>query len=502
MQTTHGMMLSDLLAGLSVDRANDTRDPVIGSITEDSRQVSPGALFIARTGLASDGRTFARDAMARGAVAVLSETPIDVTPDVVQVVAKDVPRLAARLAERFHGEPSRTLDLVGVTGTNGKTTTAHLIRQVLESTGRRCGLIGTVEINDGRESQPAALTTPPAIELSGLLRRMVHHGCAACAMEASSHALLQRRVAGLQFRVGIFTNLTGDHLDYHGTMDAYAAAKALLFESLAEDAHAIVNADDPQAARMVRDCSATVWRASLKDAESDLYAELHALDAGGMDATFTGPWGSFRVHLPLVGQHNLMNALEAAGAAHALGAGADALSDALRAAHAPAGRLEPVHGSDDGFSVLVDYAHTDDALENVLRAVRPLVPEGAQLTVVFGCGGDRDRTKRPRMAKVAATHADRIIITSDNPRTEDPASIVREIETGVPAERQRDTETIVDRRVAIQHAVASAGAGDIVLIAGKGHEDYQIIGTTKHPFDDREIARKAIAARRAKVGAA
>lgn len=502
MHTSHGMKLSELLAGLPVDRADDTRDPVIGSITEDSRQVTPGALFIARTGIASDGRTFARDAMARGAVAVLSETPIDVTPDVVPVIAQHIPQLAAQLAERFHGEPSRALDLVGVTGTNGKTTTAHLIRQVLESTGRRCGLIGTVEINDGHTSRPAALTTPPAIELSGLLRRMVDHGCAACAMEASSHALLQRRVAGLRFRVGIFTNLTGDHLDYHGTMDDYAAAKALLFESLDDEAFAIVNTDDPQASRMVRDCRATVWRASLKDADADLHAELHALDAGGMDATFTGPWGAFRVYLPLVGQHNLMNALEAAVAAHALGASADELQRAFSDARAPAGRLEPVHTADDGFSVLVDYAHTDDALENVLRAVRPLVPDGARLTVVFGCGGDRDRTKRPRMAKVAATHADRIIITSDNPRTEDPTAIVREIEAGVPADRQRDTETIVDRRVAIQHAVGTAHAGDIVLIAGKGHEDYQIIGTTKHPFDDRLIAREALAARRAKVGAA
>ncbi len=491
------MKLNELIAGLDVQRMDASAgDPVVGAVTEDSRRVEPGTLFLARAGLVSDGRQYVEEAIRRGAVAVVAETPPATPSGVAILIARDVPLVAAQLAERFFGQPSRALSLIGVTGTNGKTTTAHLVKQILDTSGSSCGLIGTVETHDGKSASAASLTTPPAIEISGLLRRMVDNGCRACAMEASSHALLQRRVAALSFRVGIFTNLSGDHLDYHGTMDAYADAKAMLFTALSSDATAIVNADDPHADRMVRDCRANVWRASLTDHGADLLAELHEFTAQGMDATIRGPWGAFRVHLPLVGRHNLMNALQASGAAHALGVSGDALRTALTTAMAPPGRLEPVHETEDGFSVLVDYAHTDDALDNVLRAVRPLVPVGARLIVVFGCGGDRDRSKRPRMANIAAKHADLIVITSDNPRTEDPAAIIREIESGLPTDQRIPSESMVDRRQAIRHAIDLAERGDIIVIAGKGHEDYQILGTTKQPFDDRLVAREALAARR------
>lgn len=501
------MQLSKLTAGLPVSRGSGAGDPVITDLTEDSREVIPGSLFIARAGMNADGRRFAASAVERGAAAILSDGSMDEFPpaasNAVMLHATDVPLTAAQLAERFFGEPSARLDLIGVTGTNGKTTIAHLVQQMLHHAGRRCGLIGTVRIDDGVSTTPASLTTPPAIETSRLLARMVASGCRACVMESSSHALAQQRVAALRFRAAIFSNLTGDHLDYHGTMEFYAAAKAMLFASLAPEATAIINADDPRAEEMVRGCRAAIVRCRVDSSgPAQARAVLETMRASGMEAIFEGPWGSFRASLPLVGLHNLSNALEAAAACHALGVKGDALAEALEQCAAPPGRLEPVTTAAEPFSVLVDYAHTDDALRNVLDAMRPLVPSGARLIVVFGCGGDRDRTKRPRMANVAGTLADRIIITSDNPRTEDPEAIVREIEAGIPSAKRAVTEVIVERRRAIHRAVAMARDGDVVLIAGKGHEDYQILGVTKHPFDDRLIAREAMAERRARAGAA
>ncbi len=507
-------------------------DVRICDITEDSRTVMPGSLFIARRGEKSDGRAFVDGAIRAGAVAVLTDDPtfrpagrpagsapgggpgggLGGGPGPAVLITSDIMLACAMLAERFYGEPTAHLDLVGVTGTKGKTTTTWLIHQLLNGAGTRTGLIGTVCIDDGSEVAPAQLTTPPAMELSRTFARMLECGCKAAAMEVSSHALRQQRVAALRFRVGVFTNLTHDHLDYHKTMEAYAAAKAMLFEHLPAEARrgvAIINAMDPWAARMVRDCPARVIACAVSGVgvddlpantvgEPECVAEILTLDAGGMDVLLRGPWGRWRLRLPLVGPHNAMNALQAAVAAMEMGLAPSEVEAALAGVSPPPGRLEPVTGAEDPFAVYVDYAHTDDSLRRVLEVARQLGP--ARVHVVFGCGGDRDRAKRPKMGGVAAALADAVIITSDNPRTEDPLSIIDQVLAGAPPDARARVTVEPDRERAIHAAIGAAGPGDIVLIAGKGHEDYQILpdgagGTMKRRFDDREVARAALRAR-------
>ena len=494
------MKLSNLIAGFPIQRA-DANDPDVWSLVEDSRRAKQGALFFARAGTKTDGRAFIADAVSRGATAVLAPAgtgrPAEIPAAVAWCEAADPALAAALVAERFHGGPSRTLELIGVTGTNGKTTIAYLVQQLMAFAGHRCGLVGTVEIDDGRERVPSQLTTPPALELSELFARMVENGCRAAAMEVSSHSLDQRRVAGLAFRTGIFTNLTGDHLDYHKTMDHYANAKAELFRMLDKDGTAVINCDDPWHRSMMPP-RAKVLRTSLLDPTAECHGTVHRMGLESMDVTYRGPWGLMEVTLPLVGKHNAMNALQAAAAAWSRGIDGERIARALAGCHAPPGRLQPVQVGGAGFSVLVDYAHSDDALANVLRALRPTVPDGGRLRVVFGCGGDRDRTKRPRMARVACDGADEVIVTSDNPRTEDPDAIIAEIMTGVPAGSRGRVAVESDRARAIAYAVTSAREGDIILIAGKGHEDYQIIGTEKRSFDDRREAEAALRMRAAK----
>jgi UDP-N-acetylmuramoyl-L-alanyl-D-glutamate--2,6-diaminopimelate ligase len=495
------MKFSSLVASLPISRS-DANDPDVWSLSEDSRTVKQGGFFLARAGTRADGRAFVADAVSRGAVAVLapegSGRPADLPAQVAWCEAADPASAGAIVAERFHGNPSRALELVGVTGTNGKTTITYLVQQLLAAAGLRCGLVGTVEIDDGQRRAPSALTTPPALQLSELFARMLENGCRAAAMEVSSHALEQGRVAALGFKAAIFTNLTGDHLDYHGTMDAYAAAKARLFAMLGEGGTAIVNSDDPWHASMLAACAASrarVLRTSLVDPKAECFGTIHRVRIDAMDVSLRGPWGMMELELPLVGRHNAMNALQAAAAACALGVDGERIARALAKCSAPPGRLQPVSTSGAGFSVLVDYAHSDDALANVLRALRPTVPAGGRLRVVFGCGGDRDRTKRPRMARVACEGADEVIVTSDNPRTEDPESIIAEILTGVPEGAASRVMVESDRARAIAKTVGSAREGDIILIAGKGHEDYQIIGNEKRSFDDRREAESALRAR-------
>ncbi|MEM1354901.1 MAG: UDP-N-acetylmuramoyl-L-alanyl-D-glutamate--2,6-diaminopimelate ligase [Planctomycetota bacterium] len=485
----------------------------ISSIVDDSRRAAAGCLFIARPGAGGDALAYVASAVRAGAAAVLLPEVDDDTlerlslPESVGLAIAEPgtavdQRLAGRLAERFHDDPSSKLKLIGVTGTNGKTTTVTITKHLLEAAGHKCGLIGTVELDTGAAQgpRPATLTTPGAIELSALLAEMVAHGCAYCVMEVSSHALHQGRADHLRFSAAAFTNLTQDHLDYHGTMDAYADAKAILFERLDEDAVAVLNADDPWSKRMARACKAADLWASLSSSDHGYFVRPIELSAASSYADFSGPWGSFTAILPTPGKHNLSNAIQALALANATG-GIDheRLRRGIESCKPVPGRLEPVGPEWPKISprmptavlpmVLVDYAHTPDALEHVGGALRELTK--GELIVVFGCGGDRDRAKRPLMTRAAMQYGDTVVLTSDNPRTEDPKQIIRDAEAGFGNCPIRQV-TIDDRAEAIQYAIRLAGENDTVLIAGKGHEDYQIIGNTKHHFDDREHAAAAL----------
>ena len=485
------LLLPDLLQSLSVPTDKLPKIEVTG-VTEDSRQVQPGHVFVARGGTVTDGTQYVDQAAARGAVAVVAAAPLPGCTLPV-VVVPDPGVAASVLAHAFHGHPSADrLKLLGVTGTNGKTTVAYLLRHVLNGFNTRCGLIGTVEVDDGKSRWESAMTTPAAVDVAALLARMRHRGCRACAMEVSSHSLHQGRVAGATFAGAAFTNLTGDHLDYHGTMGAYANAKATLFAGLHADAVAAVNAGDEWSARMVRDCPARVIRYGFGKG-ADYRARDVAVTAAGTTFTLHAPHGRAELNLPLVGRHNVENALAAAALlGEVFHLNVSQLATGLNGATGAPGRLQSVRAGQP-FAVLVDYAHTDDALRNVLSALRPLC--NGRLRVVFGCGGDRDRTKRPRMARVAERLADDVYLTSDNPRTENPAAILAEIAAGLTDGPPRCVE--VDRRSAIAAALSDAGPADVVLIAGKGHENYQIVGTVKHPFDDVEECERALGRRTA-----
>jgi UDP-N-acetylmuramoyl-L-alanyl-D-glutamate--2,6-diaminopimelate ligase len=460
----------------------------INGVCDDSRLVEPGDLFVARSGPATQGAKFVDQARQRGAAAVATAHVLADCP-LPQIPVDDPARAASRLAHLFHGEPSKFLRVIGVTGTNGKTTTAYLLRHLLGAAGEKCGLIGTVEIDDGRAVSEAKLTTPGAIQIAGLLAAMRRNGCRACVMETSSHALDQGRVADVKFAGGAFTNLTGDHLDYHGTMENYAAAKARLFEMLDESAVAVVNAEDGWSARMVRDCRARMVRFGF-DSSAEWNAADIRLSSHGTDFLLRGPGREAAVELALIGRHNVANALAAAALAGEIFAMTPArIAEGLKLAKGAPGRLEAVWAG-QSFAVLVDYAHTDDALQNVLAALRPLTR--GRLRLLFGCGGDRDRTKRPRMARAAAQLADVVYVTSDNPRTENPSAILKEIIAGFPSEGHKPLVVEIDRRKAIEKILADAQSGDVVLLAGKGHENYQIVGTIKHHFDDVEEARRVL----------
>lgn len=494
------MKLSELVAkvnGLQRNASQSVGDVEIQSVIDDSRVARPGALFVARAGSKEQGAAFIEAAVRAGVSALVVAMDDAIPAGVVAYRCVNPSAMLAPLAHAFAGFPSKNLKMLGVTGTNGKTTVAFFVQQLMLAAGSKYGLMGTILIDDGKTRAPAELTTPGAAAIAPLLKRMRDNGCKGVAMEVSSHALEQGRVAEIDFEVALFTNLSGDHLDYHGNMESYANAKAKLFEHLRGDAIAIVNADDPMHARMLRDCRARVLRCGVVGASAmQLDVEASVLEAriGSMRLRLRGPWGEVSARLPVMGRHNATNASQAAAAAWALGANKEQIEAGLATISAPPGRLEPVTDLDCPFAVLVDYAHTDDALLNVLRALRPALAAGGKLITVFGCGGDRDRSKRPRMAAVASEHSDVAIITSDNPRTEDPASIVDEVALGVPAASRARVLKIIDRRDAIMQAVAMARPGDAVLIAGKGHEDYQIVGTVKKPFDDRVVAREALRA--------
>ncbi|MGZ4178321.1 MAG: UDP-N-acetylmuramoyl-L-alanyl-D-glutamate--2,6-diaminopimelate ligase [Solirubrobacteraceae bacterium] len=456
-------------------------DVDVSSLTYDNRLVTDGALFFCVRGYTRDGHEFAPDAVARGAAALVVQRPLN--DGVPEVQVSSVRAVMAPAAARFFGDPTARLQTVGVTGTNGKTTTAFLVRALLEAAGRQTGLLGTVKSVIGGVENEVLRTTPEAIDLQRTFREMLDAGDAACVMEVSSHALELHRADAIHFAAAIFTNLTQDHLDFHETMEEYFAAKRKLFTDLAP-AHAIVNIDDPYGARLAAELGGVVTFGLEGEASYRAGAVQTGLD--GSHFTVTAPDGVFELRSPLTGRFNVSNVLGAFATARSLGVDVDVAIEAIAAAGQVPGRFQSVSEGQD-FAVLVDYAHTPDSLENVLRAARGLT-EG-RLHVVFGCGGDRDRGKRPLMGEIAARLADRVIVTSDNPRSEDPAAIIDEILDGSGP----DVEHEVDRRVAIDRAIASAAAGDVVVIAGKGHEQGQEFeGGRKIPFDDVTAAREIL----------
>ena len=473
-------------------------DVPCGGVTHDSRKVGAGWVFVGLRGLKADGAEFAPQAVAAGAAAVVAERPAPAASAVPWVVVKDARLTLAWLTAEFYGHPSRQMRVVGITGTNGKTTTSYIVSAIFEAAGVRCGLMGTVKYRIGDRDVTAARTTPEAPELQGMLRQMVDAGCGACAMEVSSHALALRRADGIHFAAGVFTNLTRDHLDFHSDMEDYFAAKRRLFELLPADAPAAVNLDDPRGASMAESARRPVTYAINRAA--DVTPGPLEFSLGGLEFDIRTPQGPLKVRSSLVGRANVYNILAAVSVTTALGIPLEAVQRGIDDLRGVPGRFERVSSPDDDIAVIVDYAHTDDALRNLLEMARPLAQR--HLITVFGAGGDRDRRKRPLMGMVAARLSDVVVITSDNPRSEDPQRIIDEINLGAqPETRQRDVQLliVVDRRDAIRRAVNDASAGDLVLIAGKGHEKYQEFGDRTVPFDDVAIAREALEARRHKV---
>ena len=466
----------------------------IRGIAYDSRQVQPGDVFIALTGLKAAGANFAADAIRRGAVAVIADRPAEAETSVPWVIVADARAAMASLAAEFYGHPSRSMQVVGITGTNGKTTTAYLLRAVFESAGKRCGLLGTVAYSVGDRELPALRTTPEAPDVQRMFRQMVEGGCRACVMEVSSHALALRRVDDTTFAAGVFTNLTRDHLDYHGDMESYFSAKKRLFEMLPHGAPGVINLDDPRGESLRKLASTPITYAINKPA--DVTPGPLTLSFEGLEFEARTPKGVVQVRSRLVGRPNVSNILATVATASALDIPISAIERGLASLGGVPGRFEVVSSRGDDIIVVIDYAHTDDALKNLLETARPLAQR--RVITVFGCGGDRDRTKRPLMGAVAARLSDIVVITSDNPRTEDPSRIIEEIKRGIPpaSDRSAATFAIVDRREAIQFAIRKAEPGDLVLLAGKGHEKSQTIGSQELPFDEAAIAREALERRR------
>jgi UDP-N-acetylmuramoyl-L-alanyl-D-glutamate--2,6-diaminopimelate ligase len=458
----------------------------VSSLAYSTSDVEAGSLFFCVRGFRADGHDFAPAAIENGAVALVCERPLGL--GVPEVLVDDVRAAMGPIAARFYREPTRELRVVGITGTNGKTTTAFLVRSILEATGTQCGLIGTVKYVIGGQEAEATRTSPEAVDLQRAFRAMLDAGDRACAMEVSSHALELGRTAGIEWACRVFTNLTQDHLDFHKTMEDYFLAKRRLF--VGGDAPSLVNVDDPYGRRLAEQLDTLTYSVG---GDADFAASDVEFDASGSRFTVTTPAGSARVRIALPGLFNISNALVAIGTAMQLGVSLDDAAAAIADAERVPGRLEPVDEG-QGFAVLVDYAHTPDSLENVLRAARELT--GGRLHVVFGAGGDRDRDKRPLMGAAAVQNADRVIVTSDNPRSEEPGSIIEQILVGTG----EGVEHEVDRRAAIAQAIGSAEDGDVVVIAGKGHEQGQEFENgRKEPFDDVTVAREAL---RARLGAA
>lgn len=513
------MRLDELISGLDVccvTSGADLSSIRVCDVTEDSRTAVPGSLFIARAGTKDQGLRYAEPAIECGAVAVLTERgggkwiELPMRSKVVILECEDPIITTAQIAERFYGYPSSKLVTAGVTGTNGKTTITHLTHQLVEGAGVRCGLIGTVEIDDGRERSRASMTTPPALELSRTLATMLEHECRAVVMEVSSHALDQHRTGAIAFDAAAFTNLTGDHLDYHLTLDHYRQSKARLFASLKPDGVAAIVGDDDSARIMIDACTdgARVIRCG-PESSREAWVRVEDESIEGTVVVMHTPGGDYHARIPMFGAYNALNVLQSMLMAEAiltrLGVPADeqrsAFEKILPRLRLPMGRLEHCETGEDDITVLVDFAHTDDALRSALSGVQRVLPEGAKLWCVFGCGGNRDQSKRPRMGEAVAQFADHIVVSSDNPRTESPSDIITMVLSGIE-DAQRDRVRVQpDRARAIHDSIMDAEPGDVIVIAGKGHETEQILpdamgGTRTIHFDDREHAKLALRERR------
>lgn len=498
------MTLSKLLEGVAVTKMFQmmygklvvTSETEVRGIQYDSRKVEKDNMFVAIRGVTTDGHKFIDQAVGQGANVVVVEDDA-VRPDgfflhagVVKIVVPDSREALAQLAANFYGHPSTKMRLVGVTGTNGKTTTTHLIKSILEASGERVGLIGTIGYMMGDETLPATHTTPESLELNNLLATMVQKGCSAAVMEVSSHSLALRRVYGLDFKVGVFTNLTQDHLDFHGRMEQYFASKQMLFDGLSSSSQAVINNDDEYGTTIAQHTKARKLTYGI-GSPADVLGQNLDLSMSGTSIQVGYAGVNVTVMSALIGRFNVANILAAYATGVALGVDNARIVQGIRNLKAVRGRFEQIHPP-QGWIAIVDYAHTPDALENCLHAIQDILPaqRRGKIITVFGCGGNRDRGKRPQMARIATRLSDTTVVTSDNPRDENPQEIVDEILTGI--EKGKKVYTEIDRRKAIRMALEMARGGDVVLVAGKGHEDYQVVGDTRYHFDDREEIERFI----------
>lgn len=479
------MKLNELLKNVEVLNTQGDVDVEITGVNIDSRRIEAGHLFVAIPGTVTDGHKFIPKAIELGATAVLCEKlPEEQDPNVTFVQVASTESCVGEVATQFYGDPSRKLKLVGVTGTNGKTTIATLLYNMFRKFGHKCGLLSTVCNYIEDEAIPADHTTPDPIELNRLLAQMVDAGCEYAFMECSSHAIAQKRIGGLKFAGGLFTNLTRDHLDYHKTFENYRDAKKAFFDGLEKDAFAITNADDKNGMVMVQNCKANVKTYSTRTM-ADFKAKIIECHFEGMYLDINGK----EVGVQFIGKFNVSNLLAVYGAAVMLGKKPEDILLIMSTLKSVNGRLEPIH-SPEGYTAIVDYAHTPDALENVLNAIHEVLNGKGKVITVCGAGGNRDKGKRPIMAQEAVKQSDKVIITSDNPRFEEPQDIINDMLAGLDQKQMKKVVSIVDRREAIRTACMLAEKGDVILIAGKGHEDYQEIKGVKHHFDDKEVVKE------------
>ncbi len=479
------MKLEQLLSNIKPLATEGKLDVDITGVNIDSRKIQPGHLFVAMRGTQTDGHAFIPKALEMGAAAILCEVmPEERKQGVTYIQVPSTEEAVGPVATMFYGEPSKRLKLVGVTGTNGKTTIATLLYNMFRQFGHRCGLLSTVCNYIEDEAVPASHTTPDPIELNALLARMVEAGCEYAFMECSSHAIHQRRIGGLQFAGGIFTNLTRDHMDYHKTVENYLKAKKMFFDSLPKSAFVVTNIDDKNGMVMVQNCKADIKTYSTRTM-ADFRARLLECHFEGMYLEIDGR----EVGVQFIGKFNVSNLLAVYGTAIMLGKKPEEVLIAMSTLKSVSGRLEPLHAP-EGFTAIVDYAHTPDALANVLSAIHEVLGGKGSVITVCGAGGNRDKGKRPLMAQEAVRQSDKVIITSDNPRNEDPQAIINDMLAGLDRQQMKKVVSIVDRREAIRTACMMARKGDVVLVAGKGHEDYQEIQGVKHHFDDKEVLRE------------